>query len=93
VVRNGYSTATYDNAGEVQEVKAYNASGVSVPAENFFYGYDVGWNLLKRTNNAERAESGGGSWLLKAETRLIVAESWCCRGGAVPDTLTPTGDS
>ncbi|MBN9693775.1 MAG: RHS repeat-associated core domain-containing protein [Verrucomicrobia bacterium] len=130
---NGYSTATYDNAGEVREVKAYNAGGVSVPAENFFYGYDAGWNLLKRTNNAavttytpnvlnqaagtydqngnrtagaqnytydaedqlvsveapgawrlefvydgrkrlriiKDYESGGGSWLLKAETRLI----------------------
>lgn len=22
-----------------------------MPAENFFYGYDAAWNLLKRTNN------------------------------------------
>ena len=48
---NGYSTASYDTAGEVREVKAYNSSGVSVPAENFFYGYDAGRNMLKRTNN------------------------------------------
>jgi len=48
---NGYSTATYDGAGEVREVRAYNASGVSVPGENFFYGYDAEWNMLKRTNN------------------------------------------
>lgn len=32
---NGYGTATYDGAGEVREVKSYNASGVSVPSGNF----------------------------------------------------------
>ena len=48
---NGYSTITYDDAGEVRTVSGFDASGASVPADNFAYGYDAGWNMLKRTNN------------------------------------------
>ncbi len=43
---------TYDNAGEVRTARAYDGSGTAVAAENFDYGYDAGWNMLKRTNNA-----------------------------------------
>ncbi|MBX3734299.1 MAG: hypothetical protein KF791_17115 [Verrucomicrobiae bacterium] len=48
---NGYTTNSYDLAGQLRTVHAFNGSGTSVPADNFFYGYDPGWNLLKRTNN------------------------------------------
>jgi RHS repeat-associated protein len=48
---NGKVDYTYDNAGEVRTARAYDGSGTAVPSGNFGYGYDAGWNMLKRTNN------------------------------------------
>jgi YD repeat-containing protein len=48
---NGYVDYTCDVAGELRTARTYNASGGAVAAENYDYGYDAGWNLVKRTNN------------------------------------------
>ena len=48
---NGYVDYTYDTAGELRTARAYDSSGTSVPSQNFDYGFDTGWNILKRTNN------------------------------------------
>jgi RHS repeat-associated protein len=47
----GYVTNAYDNAGELRIVRAFDGSGASVASQNFDFGYDVGWNIAKRTNN------------------------------------------
>lgn len=47
----GYSTNTYDSAGELRTIRAYDGSNTSVPSLNFDYGYDAAWNMAKRTNN------------------------------------------
>jgi len=70
---NGKVDYTYDNAGEVRKARAYNSAGTPVAAENFDFGYDAGWNMLKRTNNAavtsytinnlnQITADGGASW-------------------------------
>jgi RHS repeat-associated protein len=71
---NGYGVYTYDAAGEIRTARAYDGSGTAVTAENFDYGYDSGWNILKRTNNAavtsyainvlnQVSNDGGSSWV------------------------------
>lgn len=70
---NGKVDYTYDNAGEVRTARAYNSAGTPVASENFDFGYDAGWNMLKRTNNAavtsytinnlnQITADGGASW-------------------------------
>ena len=48
---NTYVDYTYDNAGEIRTAKTWR-TGTNLLAWNFDYGYDAGWNILKRTNNA-----------------------------------------
>jgi RHS repeat-associated protein len=72
---------TYDNAGEVRTARAYYGGGAAVPAENLDFGYDAGWNILKRTNNAtvstytinslnQISADGAGSWTNDANGNL-----------------------
>ena len=78
---NGYGIYTYDAAGEVRTARAYDGSGAAVASENFDYGYDAGWNLLKRTNNTavtpyvihvlnQISNDGGSSWVHGANGNL-----------------------
>ena len=78
---NGYGIYTYDAAGEVRTARAYDGSGAAVASENFDYGYDAGWNLLKRTNNTavtpyainvlnQISNDGGSIWVHDANGNL-----------------------